>query len=743
MMRSPKHFLYETILAAPLSIALLYLLREELGLSKVSVVHCLFAAAACAFCALYQYRKGNNRLILLGAAAIVLLLSGLYARYSDSADYAYNHRYLWLIPLLAVGCYLIAILNRFFAVRMLTAAGIVTCLVFLLVNELTVPKICVMLFLTVLILVFADSIQRRWVKQGDTSPTQHLVCIAPFVALWLFIALLFPVSSKPYDWNFFRKIWNRIEDFGLFFSQRFGRSDDFKNYMTGFSQNADVGTGGISENSTVLMHLRLLNGHLPVSLHLGGQTCDTLDGLTWISTVEDDFREGEFDYLETMSAFWQHGHVNDYIRSIELEVTYRDFTTKHVFTPEKPATRPWTLGQLKAVAQGENLFFDELKGVNFRYDIEGIRMNRLHPAFSEFMATREAITEESWTGWSISTHEDPNFSDLEAYRQRIRDTYLQPVNVSSKVRDFIDTVCEDETDGYARLLRLSQALSGFTYSRSPGALPETVTDGESYLDYFVDSRTGFCIHYATAMTLLARAEGYPARYVQGFLVPFLNDREIDVTGDMAHAWCEVYFENVGWIIFEATPGFASDAYWAVSGDGGVEPSVPTPYVPRPSIPTPGAPGTTEPSTTSTTKQTSSSAPLFITAAFVLLLLFAVIVLVLDRWITNRRYDRMSYREQMATLYRRNRNLLAWINLPCAEDETLTEYAERLSGILPPQAVKWIPSYEACIYGDADDSATEITTVALMEDANECLRKQFREQDPARYRIYRLFNRMLH
>ena len=121
----------------------------------------------------------------------------------------------------------------------------------------------------------------------------------------------------------------------------------------------------------------------------------------------------------------------------------------------------------------------------------------------------------------------------------------------------------------------------------------------------------------------------------------------------------------------------------------------------------------------------------------------MIVLVLDRWITNRRYDRMSYREQMATLYRRNRNLLAWINLPCAEDETLTEYAERLSGILPPQAVNWIPSYEACIYGDADDSATEITTVALMEDANECLRKQFREQDPARYRIYRLFNRMLH
>ena len=37
---------------------------------------------------------------------------------------------------------------------------------------------------------------------------------------------------------------------------------------------------------------------------------------------------------------------------------------------------------------------------------------------------------------------------------------------------------------------------------------------------------------------------------------------VSVTTGMSHSWCEIYFENLGWIAFDATPGYDSDYYWA-------------------------------------------------------------------------------------------------------------------------------------------------------------------------------------
>ena len=68
-------------------------------------------------------------------------------------------------------------------------------------------------------------------------------------------------------------------------------------------------------------------------------------------------------------------------------------------------------------------------------------------------------------------------------------------------------------------------------------------------------RSGHCEYFASAMTVMLRAEGIPARYVTGFLPGEYND----VGGDYiirqsdAHAWVEVYFPGYGWITFDPTP----------------------------------------------------------------------------------------------------------------------------------------------------------------------------------------------
>lgn len=84
------------------------------------------------------------------------------------------------------------------------------------------------------------------------------------------------------------------------------------------------------------------------------------------------------------------------------------------------------------------------------------------------------------------------------------------------------------------------------------------------VDYFLDvSHKGFCVHFASAGTLLLRKLGIPARYCTGY-VAFKNDfklkseskgSEASVKDSSAHAWCEVYLSGFGWIPVEFTPGY--------------------------------------------------------------------------------------------------------------------------------------------------------------------------------------------
>jgi hypothetical protein len=67
---------------------------------------------------------------------------------------------------------------------------------------------------------------------------------------------------------------------------------------------------------------------------------------------------------------------------------------------------------------------------------------------------------------------------------------------------------------------------------------------------------GYCDYYATAMVVLARAAGMPARYVIGYIGEYY-DESLDayvITADQAHAWAEIYFPGYGWIQFEPTGG---------------------------------------------------------------------------------------------------------------------------------------------------------------------------------------------
>ena len=74
-------------------------------------------------------------------------------------------------------------------------------------------------------------------------------------------------------------------------------------------------------------------------------------------------------------------------------------------------------------------------------------------------------------------------------------------------------------------------------------------------DFLFTRKTGYCEHYATAMVVMLRTLGIPARLVTGFLPGVWNDfgNYYSVRQQDAHAWTEVYFPGSGWVTFDPTP----------------------------------------------------------------------------------------------------------------------------------------------------------------------------------------------
>ena len=76
---------------------------------------------------------------------------------------------------------------------------------------------------------------------------------------------------------------------------------------------------------------------------------------------------------------------------------------------------------------------------------------------------------------------------------------------------------------------------------------------DDYAVYFLEqAQTGYCIHYATAATVIYRALGIPARVADGFLFRAEAGEFVDVLQANEHAWVEVYMDGLGWIPVEVT-----------------------------------------------------------------------------------------------------------------------------------------------------------------------------------------------
>ncbi|WP_334078250.1 transglutaminase-like domain-containing protein [Paenibacillus sanfengchensis] len=105
-----------------------------------------------------------------------------------------------------------------------------------------------------------------------------------------------------------------------------------------------------------------------------------------------------------------------------------------------------------------------------------------------------------------------------------------------------------------------QAVSAYLEERYVYSLDTKIPpEGADFVDYFLfEQKTGYCDHFSTAMTVLLRSGGIPARWVKGFAPGAAasdDEHRYEVSYADAHSWVEVYFPGEGWIPFDPTPGY--------------------------------------------------------------------------------------------------------------------------------------------------------------------------------------------
>lgn len=130
---------------------------------------------------------------------------------------------------------------------------------------------------------------------------------------------------------------------------------------------------------------------------------------------------------------------------------------------------------------------------------------------------------------------------------------------------------------------------------------------EDFAKWFLeDSDTGYCVHFATAATVLLQAAGIPARYVTGYLAEVSDSLMTVVRAEDAHAWAEYWLPGYGWTVLEATPSANQEATTATTTVDASAPTQPEavtqPGQTQPTTndtnnPSPQIPGKTEPAVT--------------------------------------------------------------------------------------------------------------------------------------------------
>ena len=200
--------------------------------------------------------------------------------------------------------------------------------------------------------------------------------------------------------------------------------------------------------------------------------------------------------------------------------------------------------------------------------------------------TADQVKDYEVSFWDVEPDPATLRAALPGTDNRVVDSRDLQVDAASgaRVTELARSVTRGHSTPYDRALAIQEFLrsnGGFSYSltlappvRNAAGRPVAMDP----LSHFLVTRQGYCVQFATAMVMMARALGIPARMAYGFLPGHVDGGLWTVAVADAHAWPELYLDGIGWLRFEPTPASRSGAaptYATVLSGGAGESGRPT------------------------------------------------------------------------------------------------------------------------------------------------------------------------
>ena len=185
---------------------------------------------------------------------------------------------------------------------------------------------------------------------------------------------------------------------------------------------------------------------------------------------------------------------------------------------------------------------------------EGHRLVKLESV--EVLQPNQRYTVQSWVP-QVTVEDISPFTP--EYDNWVEERYLQlPDDLPPRVRLLAESLGRQGDTPYLKAVTIREYLRTLEYSQDISAPPPGVDGLEHFL---FREQAGYSEYFGSAMTVMLRAAGVPARMAVGYLPGEYNDelgafivRESDL-----HSWAEAYFPGYGWIPFEPTPNVEPDA----------------------------------------------------------------------------------------------------------------------------------------------------------------------------------------
>ena len=710
-----KKMIYDSLYLIPLTLVSVLWYASALAVSVPMTVAGIIALVISLTGVIIIHLKTDGK-IIAGGTILAILAAGYFLIPDSVYDkYIIGNTEMLLVLVIGVSSFVAGkLLCLTEPGRIVLAVAGLASLIISMINGYNPLKIICVLSFGFAFVVFADEMQLHWVKAGDTEHRAHLVFISPFIIILTGILFIIPAPDKPYDWAFVIRIAKfakeNIDKIERYLSR--GKRTDYGDAFIGFSENTGF-DGDIKSSDRIVMDISF-GANAPLRLYLGGKTFDTYTGTEWIKSYTETGYDSVMDTLELQYgvALAEDSVYYDYYRSGFISVSIKDMESSHVFAPGKLVGITPARTDVNVYESGSDLLFDRMLVYDDAYDVNYYYINSDSPAFEDLMADDFEDDRYTWDEILINNRlsgsSEYSFDSYIEYREKMYEIYLPETKVSPEMEAYLDELLEGADSDIEKLRRIETMLSNMTYSRTPGEIPGDVDTTEEYLDYLIfEKQVGYCTHYATAFVLLARAEGIPARFVQGFRVKSDTYNTISVQADRAHAWPECYIEGLGWIPFEPAPGYKVTQRWKTTleaTEAELEADYQDDTVSGPSVYIPEI--NTEDNEAEESPFPWSVVIISITSAFGAACVLAGLIILIKRI----KYLNMSDKDKFVTMYKKNMTLIKILGFEINFGETLEEFSERVIGRVPVEALGFISLYEKYIYNDAIPNGEEVSAI---------------------------------